>query len=212
MDISPRALTLVTLVAGLGLFAHDEKSATACSCVGPHASFLSPARDVAAPLNAHVRLEVPSSSAATPLVLRAHRGAIVATRTTILPGPTLSTVELTPLTPLAADTRYEVGTIDANQHPPTTIIGTFKTGSLSDTVPPRLDTLGQVRNNLQLGHVGGGMCSIRGPWITISGYRAQDPDRADARLALAVWSADASGRIDTKRAPDALTFPYRDGA
>lgn len=202
---------LFTLVASATFQAASdhENVAHACSCMGPHLTFLSPMRTEAAPRNTHIRLEVPTHQATTPFVVRAHRGAAVATRSEVIAGPELTTVELVPLTALAAETRYEIALIDPNKHPSTTVIGTFKTGTDTDTTPPRLDSLGQVRNHLNIGHVGGGSCSIRGPWITVSGFVAQDPGRPEAALAFAVWKPDPQGRLDTKRAPDALLFPYR---
>jgi hypothetical protein len=33
-------------------------------------------------------------------------------------------------------------------------------------------------------------------------------DRGDDFLAYGVWAADAKGKLDTKRAPDTIIFPY----
>lgn len=152
----------------------------------------------------------PSPASAGSFVLRAHRGATVPTRAEVLSGGGMSVVDLTPLAPLAAVTRYEVATVDPNKHPATTVLGTFKTGTDVDTTPPRLDSVGKIATHLNLGMVGGGNCSIRGPWITLSGYAIQDPGRKDAALGFAIWTADGAGKLDTKRPPDTLLFPFRE--
>jgi hypothetical protein len=204
------SLALFGLVAGAGLTVAHEGTAHACSCVGPALAFLSPVRADAAPLNTHVRLEVPNPTWASTFVLRAHRGAAVPTRAEVLSGGGMSVVDLTPLAPLAAVTRYEVATVDPNTHPSTTVIGTFKTGTAVDTTPPRLDSVGKVTTHLNLGMVGGGTCSIRGPWITLSGYAIQDPGRKEASLAFAIWTPDSGGKLDTNLPPDTLLFPFRE--
>jgi hypothetical protein len=204
---SPRVLLLATAAVTTMLPGADSR---ACSCVGPELAFLSPAQSDAAPLNVHVRLQAPTGGVAgQSFVLRVHGGAPVATQARTFPGPAVTLVELVPAAALAPVTRYEVATVDATKHPATTVIGTFKTGAAADTTAPRLDRVGTVHTHLNT-HFGGGDCSIQGPWITLSGTVARDPDRPDAQLAFGVWKVDKGGRLDTTRPPDALVFPYQD--
>jgi hypothetical protein len=200
------------LALAIALPAH-ERGAAACSCMGPSLAFLTPSGD-AVSRNAIVRIEVPTSSAgagaaqASSIVLREHGGAPVATRDASVPGAEVTLHQITPNDPLKADTRYEIAIVEPTKHPPTTVVGTFKTGSAIDNAPPRLDSIGAKYTHINT-HFGGGDCSIRGPWITLTGVAASDPGRADAQLAFGVWQADASGKLDTKRMPDAFVFPYQ---
>lgn len=193
----------------------DERSALACSCVGPEVVFLGP-KGSDAPINTHVRLDVPSPSAGSYL-LRTHPGygagpAVVApTKASVYAatGSGLETVDLEPLAPLAPRTRYEVVVVNPATHPPNTVVGTFVTGAAADNTPPRFQTLGKVRTKLNQGHVGGGMCSVRGPWLTVSNFAADDPGRPQAQLAFLIWGPDAHGKLDTKGTPSALVRPFR---
>jgi hypothetical protein len=203
----PSPLLLLAIAASAAL---AEPESRACSCVGPQLSFLSPVHADDAPLNVHVRIEAPSSGlSAQTLVLRVHDGSTVAAQVRTIPGPTVTIAELVPAAPLAPLTRYEVATVDATKHPATTVIGTFKTGTSTDTKPPRLERVGRPRTTLNT-QFGGGDCSIQGPWITVGGIVARDPDRPGAQLAYGVWQADKGGKLDTTRPPDALVFPYQD--
>jgi hypothetical protein len=203
----PSPLLLLAIAASAAL---PEPESHACSCVGPQLSFLSPVHADDAPLNVRVRIEAPSSGlSAQTLVLRVHDGATVAAQVRTVPGPTVTIAELVPVAPLAPLTRYEVATVDATKHPATTVIGTFKTGTSADTKPPRLERVGKPRTTLNT-QFGGGDCSIQGPWITVGGIVARDPDRPGAQLAYGVWQADRGGKLDTTRPPDALVFPYQD--
>jgi hypothetical protein len=184
-----------------------EPESHACSCVGPQLSFLSPAHADDAPLNVHVRLEAPSSGlSARALVLRVHDGPTVATQVRTTPGPSVTIAELVPTAALSPLTRYEVATVDTTKHPSTIVIGTFQTGTSTDTRPPRLERVGRPRTTINT-QFGGGDCSIQGPWITVGGIVASDPDRPGAQLAYGVWQADKGGKLDTTRPPDALVFP-----
>jgi hypothetical protein len=203
---------IATLAAlAIALPAH-ERRADACSCMGPTMAFRSPLGD-AVPRSAVVRVDVPTPPAgaaqqAGALILREHGGARVATHESSVAGPEVTLYQIVPNDPLKVDTRYEIAVVDATKHPPTTVIGTFKTGTMIDNAPPRLDSLGAKYTHRNV-HWGGGDCSIQGPWITLSGVVASDPGRADAQLAYGVWQADASGKLDTKRMPDAFVFPYQ---
>jgi hypothetical protein len=128
-------------------------------------------------------------------------------QTRSIPDGSLTLVELTPQSALPSNTRFEVAMVDRNAHPPITVIGTFKTGTAPDTTAPRLDSVGHVGVHLNA-QFGGGMCTIAGPWVTVSGMTVHD-DRADAQLGYAVWGPDAAGRIDTTKNPDAILFPYQ---
>ena len=192
--------------AAIAIASGARHEASACSCVAPHLAFLSPAAPNA-PTNAHVRVEAPSTGLqASRFVLRVHNGATIPTTSKTYPESMISIVELVPSSPLPASTRFEVASIDPSVHPPTTVIGTFTTGTAPDTTPPRLDSLGKQRTRLNA-QFGGGNCSIQGPWIELSDFVAKD-ERADAQLAFGVWAPNASGAIDTTRQPDAILFPY----
>jgi len=191
------AIVLSTLV---------EPHARACSCVGPHLAFLSPTSN-AAPTNAHVIVEAPSSGHQTSqFVLRIHNGATIPTTAKLYSEPVITIVELVPTAPLPASTRFEVAWIEPSQHPPTQVVGTFMTATAPDTTAPRLDSLGKQHTRINAVS-GGGDCSIAGPWIQFDDFIAQD-NRADAQLAFGVWKPNASGVIDTTRQPDVLLFPY----
>lgn len=197
--------TLFAAAIAVALVARHE--AHACSCVGPHMAFLSPNADVPSPTNVHVRIEAPSPNlVASRFVLRVHNGAVIPTTPKTYPEPAITIVELVPNAALPASTRFEVASIDPSVHPPTTVIGTFTTGTATDTTAPRLDSLGKQRTRLNA-FSGGGNCSIPGPWIQFDDFVAQD-DRAGSSLAFGVWAPNASGVIDTTRQPDALLFPY----
>lgn len=206
---------VVGALASLALgSATDERSANACSCAGPEIVYLGP-KGADAPLNAHVRVDVPPGTGGT-YVLRTHPtpaapAVVTPTTTSVYSVGTsgLETVDLTPLASLAPRTRYEVVLVRAGTHPPNTVVGTFVTGTSTDTVAPRFSSLGKVSTRLNLGLVGGGMCSVRGPWLTVSGYGVEDPGRPDARLAFLVWGPDAKGKVDTSTTPSALVEPYR---
>jgi len=174
------------------------RDSDACSCVGQHLTYLSPVSDDA-PTNSRVRVEGPVRGT---LVLRAHGGADVATQLRTIS----SVTELVPGAPLAPSTRYELAVVDSTAHPPTTVIGTFKTGTAPDTTAPRLDNLGHQGTHLNP-HPMGSACQIAGPWITLTNIAVHD-ERDHAQLAFGVWSADTTGRIDTQRPPDAILFPY----
>ena len=199
-----RSALFSAAIAVAVLAKHD--GAGACSCVGPHMAFLSPSTS-AAPTNARVRIEAPSSNLVTSrFVLRVHNGANVGTTVKTYPEAMVTIVELVPNAALPASTRFEVASIDLSVHPPTTVIGTFMTGTAPDTTAPRLDSLGKQRTRINTRY-GGGDCSIAGPWIQLDDFVARD-DRADGQLAFGVWSATPAGVIDTTRQPDVLLFPY----
>lgn len=178
----------------------------ACSCAGPRLVLVGPDRADDVPLNARVRVESPGGTAN--VVLRAHGGAVVPTTARVVaPGGALSTVELTPTAPLTPGVQYEIATIDPTAHPSVIVVGTFKTGSVIDSVPPVLDPLGRAtatRNPRPMGS----MCQVGGPWITIEGVAADDQGRPSARLVFGVWLADASGTVDPKLPPTAIVSAH----
>ncbi len=205
---------VVGALASLALgSATDERSANACSCAGPEIVYLGP-KGADAPLNTHVRVDVPPGTGGT-YVLRTHPtpaapAVVTPTTTSVYSVGTsgLETFDLAPLAPLAPRTRYEVVLVRPGTHPPNTVVGTFVTGTSSDTVAPRLSRVGNVRVHLNGGNVRGGMCTVNGPWLTVSGFAAEDPGRPDARLAFLLWRPDAHGKVDTKATPSALVEPY----
>jgi len=201
-----RTVLFSAAIAFTFLGAMMEPHARACSCIGPHLSYLSPSGTAAA-TNAHVRIMAPSNGLQTSrFVLRVHNGAVIPTTVKTYAEPRVTVVELVPNAALPASTRFEVASIDASEHPPTTVIGTFTTATTADTTAPRLDSLGRQRTRLNT-VFGGGDCSIAGPWIDLDDFVAVE-DHADAQLAFGVWSPSASGVIDTTKQPDVLLFPY----
>jgi hypothetical protein len=194
---------LVTVFfGGALLFVRD---AGACSCVGPEVALLSPDRVDDAPLNVRVRADVPSygSSGAPQVVLRVHGGAVVETTSRSIPSGSVTTVELTPKRPLAAQTRYEIAAVDTSRRPSITIFGTFKTGDATDTVAPKLDTLGVVTAHKATNAISSA-CQASGPWVTLDGVVASDPGRAGAQLGLAIWLGDGAGKVDDTKTPTAI--------
>jgi hypothetical protein len=186
------------------------EDAKACSCVGPHDVLVGPDRAADVALNTKVRLEVPAGTKrANGAVLRVHEGDKVDASVRTFADGSLTFVELTPGKPLSSKTRYEIAIVDPADYPSTTVIGTFETGTTTDTTPPKLDSIGTAvaRGNA---HPGGGDCSIRGPWIDIGPIRAEDPGRPNAKLLFAVWLADASGNIDVAKPPLVLVAPHKE--
>jgi hypothetical protein len=194
---------LTTVLLAATIASHD---AFACSCRGPQLAFLSPWNCDDAPLNVHVWFEAPTGPSTPSLVLRAHRGADVATQVRTYPDTYVTYVEMIPAAPLFPLTRYEVATVNAASHPPVTVLGTFKTASAMDTTPPRFNAIGHQRTRINAVY-GGGDCSIQGPWIELGDLTVHD-DWPDAQLLYGIWSADASGNVNTQRQPDAIAFPY----
>lgn len=179
----------------------------ACSCMGPSAQIVGPDRVDDAALNARVRFEVPYGASTSDAVLRVHEGPKVDTTSRTFVDGSLTFVELSPTKLLAPSTRYEVAVVDPSKFPSTTVLGTFKTGTTSDTVAPKLDALGTAvarGNNV----AGGGDCRIQGPWIEVGPVRVSDPGRPDAKLLFAVWAGDAAGNVDTSKPPTSFVVVH----
>ncbi len=192
------ALAIVLSPAGI-------RHAGACSCIFRRAAILTPDRADGVPVNTRVRLELsPRRGGGRPrIVLRPHGGAEVSAAQRAFSSGALTVVELVPSIPLAADTQYEVALIDADAHPSTLVVGTFRTGTAADTTAPAFDRAGSAtvyKNAMS----GGGDCTVPGPWIEIDGLAASDPSRASAQLLWAVWRADARGTIDTTAPPETI--------
>ena len=199
-----RVLAVVCII-GLGVFARD---AGACSCMPPEPTLLSPQRATDVPINAKVRLEMPSYGVPNAqIVLRVHGGANVDTKSRKTGGQRVEVVELTPLAPLAPDTRYELVTIDAQRHPPNHVLGTFKTAAnaVTDATAPRIDKMGSVfaERTGQLRT----SCSVPGPWIVVNDLWASDPGRPGAQLVYGIWLGDNAGNMDTSKMPTRILRP-----
>jgi hypothetical protein len=194
---------LIALVILSGALVSTEREVGACSCMGPDTTLVAPERVDDAPLNAKIRVEMPSPSST--LVLRVHgrTATVAATARAIATAGSTTFVELTPSAPLEPSTQYEVATVDATQIPPNRVFGTFRTGRSTDTAAPRIDAMGPAVAYKNANPMGS-MCMVPGPWVTIEGVVAEDPGRRDAQLLFAVWLGDASGAIDTKKPPTAL--------
>lgn len=202
-----------SLVAGALMFALVRvEDAGACSCMGPRDVLVAPLRTESAPLNTRVRLETPAGQLANGRVkqplFRVHGGANVETTSRAWADGYLQFFELTPKTPLAPNTQYEVAVVDTAEFPSTTVLGTFKTGTTSDTTAPKLGAIGSATAHGNA-HAGGGDCSITGPWIDIGPVAAEDPGRPDAKLLYAIWVGDTTGNIDTTKPPAGLFTPYQ---
>ncbi len=198
------ALRLVATGAALALvfLARDSE---ACSCAGPRETLLSPTRVDDVPLNAKVRVEAPPSTAggggASKIVLRVHGGKTVDVTARVGKQGSVDLHELTPSGGLAPSTQYEVAVIDPSAHPSTTVIGTFKTGTATDTTAPSLDSI-----NLPPPAASGKVmmltsCSTSGPRVHFESVSSVDPGRPNAQLLYGVWLGDASGKIDTTKPP-----------
>jgi len=207
------AVLPASVLAAFAIASHASvRDAGACSCMSPHAAILTPDRVDDAPLDTKVRLEVPTSVGPVKprVVLRAHGGADVAVTTRTSVNGALDTIELTPSAPLAASTQYEVAVVYDQQHPSTFVLGTFKTGTATDTTPPRIDKLGAVTAQMFGGF--GSSCSIPGPWIDVETIAASDPSRPKAQLVFGVWRGNAAGVIDATKPPEAIVRRgYGDG-
>jgi hypothetical protein len=162
-----------------------------------------------APLNARVRFEVPvrGASGKARSVLRVHGSATeVDAVERRFAGGTVELVELAPRASLASSTQYEVAVVDPDQYPSTVVVGTFKTGTATDTTAPRLKNGGAVEAHRNVQY-GGGDCSIRGPWIDVTGIDAEDPSRPAAQILWGVWESGPSGKIDASKPPAAMIRP-----
>jgi hypothetical protein len=196
--VALEATLLVALAATMPGHAH------ACTCVQAEAALLTPDRGGDVPANTKVRVELPRHRSNADVVLRVHRGAVVATKSTSFPDHRASVVELTPLTPLAPSTRYEVVAIERDAHPPNHVFATFETSAAPalDTTPPKIVRTGSVAHAepFKLARPGG-TCAASGPWVVVRDVVATDPGRPDAHLVYAVWLGDASGKVDGARLP-----------
>jgi hypothetical protein len=204
--MKPAALVLGALAVVPVFLAPELREAAACSCMGPHTEILSPDRLDDAPLNTRVRIEMPGPGVAA--VLRVHGGAEAPTTSRAISAGHYTILELLPKVPLAASSQYEVAMITPNAHPGTHVIATFKTGTTSDTVPPKLDKIGVAaahRNSMY----GGGSCAIPGPWVDVEGLGAEDPGRPAAQLFFGVWQGDAAGRIDATKPPATILRAHK---
>ncbi|WP_146646017.1 hypothetical protein [Labilithrix luteola] len=198
----------VGLVVGFIVANHvaNLPKAEACSCMAPREVLVGPDRVDDAPLNTRVRFEVPSGAKGD-FVLRAYEGARVETTARTFLDGDLTFVELTPKSPLAPFTRYEIAVVRPSEYPCTTVLGTFRTGVVADNLAPKLESVGRAvaRGGA---HPGGGNCSIAGPWIEVGPVKVSDPDQPNARLLLAVWMGDAAGNVDTSKPPTTI-LPIR---
>lgn len=207
LAVAAASAVLVLVLATAG----TERAAGACSCGGPEIALVSPDRVDDAPLNTKIRLELPNAATmrtqpgVTGPYLRTHDGekVVVTTSRAIAPGGWLDSVDLTPTSPLAASTQYEIVMLDPSAIPSAIVIGTFKTATTADTTPPRLDAVG-AGIAFKNAHASGAGCEVSGPWVIVEGIRAEDPGRPDAQLSLAIWLGDASGNVDTRKPPTAI--------
>jgi hypothetical protein len=198
------------VVAGalaLGLVRIED--ARACSCMGPHDTFVGPAGDDV-PIGAVVRVAVPTRSSHAPaaVVVGEVGGSKVDAGVRSWPDGQLTVIELRPTARLKPTTRYEVAVVDPKAYPSTRVFGTFQTGAGEDRTAPKLDAIGTAVAKVNA-HPNGGSCGIAGPWIEIGPVHAEDPGRPNAQLMFAVWAADAAGHIDTAKPPQALVQPYQ---
>lgn len=202
-----RALA-AALLAGAAVFVRD---ASACSCVAPESTLLAPDRVDDAPVNAKIRIEIPSYANAAVPALRVHGGGEIAVRTRRIKGGDVDVLELTPAAPLAAATQYEISTVDRTHHPPVHVLGTFKTAGTAsaDTTAPRFDQLGAPVTSRPGASSMSSSCGVPGPWVTFDEVRLVDPGRPDAQLFVGVWLGDASGRIDETKPPTRMLLAPR---
>lgn len=201
-------------VAALGLGLLRTSDTSACTCLGPQLTIVGPDRVDDAALNVRVRFEVPSRGTpfgAKSAVLRvSDTGAAADVSERDWRDGSNLYVELTPTTSLQPSTRYEVAFVDPDPkaYPKVTVLGTFKTGTATDTTAPVLDAVGAAVAK------GSGAfsttCSVRGPWIAVSGLAAHDPGRPNAKLKYGIWVADAAGHLDTSKPPATLLDPWDD--
>lgn len=184
---------------------HDAR---ACSCVGPQVSLLSPRAGTTPPTTAHVRIFAPSGAGGS-FVLREPGGAPVKAAITRGAMGSVDLLELAPEAPLAPGTRYEIAHVVPERYPSTYVFGTFRTGAGADAAAPRIDALGAVTAQQNL-HAASSACQSGAPYLLVEGLRASDPGGDPARLLLAAWLLDASGKVDVKR-PPAFVTGFGDG-
>lgn len=197
----------------LGLLRLND--ASACTCRGAELDIIGPSHIDDAPLNARIRIEVPSRGtqfqAKSAVVRVSDTGAVADVTERDWKDGSVIFVELTPTKPLATGTRYEVAFIDPDPkaYPKTTVLSTFKTGTAVDTTPPKLDAVGSAVAKGDP-RASGSSCGVQGPWIVVSGIVASDPGRPQAKLMFGIWSADATGNLDTSKPPATLVEKWDD--
>jgi hypothetical protein len=177
---------------------------------------MSPSGTEDASTNTKIRIEVPSpggygGATAQPIV-RVHGGANVEVKSRRIGGRMLDVLELTPASPLTPNTRYEVATIDPQRHPPTHVIGTFKTSVTAtvDTTAPRIDRMGAVVAEKTGRYLTS--CSVPGPWIVAHDLVPSDPGRNNPTIVYGVWLGDNAGNVDTSKPPTRILAPDMGGA
>ena len=181
--------------------AFASHTAQACSCSAPRPHMLSPMREGKAPLNARVRVVVPTYLSGQ-LALRKHDGADVSVKRIDSPLQSSAHVELVPDKPLDADTRYDVAFVNPKEHPSTYIFGTFVTGNALDTTAPVAPKIGKAVVNAHRSSMMTS-CAVHTPWVQVPSSGARDPDRDDARLLHAVWMSNSRGVVDLNAPPTA---------
>jgi hypothetical protein len=190
-------------------------------CMRSPVRILTPNGTREVPLNARVRAEVGNQqvdfSKGARIVLRVPGGAEVpVTSRGPLPDKGISgVVELVPRALLAAGTQYEVALIVPTAYPTTTVFGTFRTGTATDTRKPELDPLAavSVQGVKKPAPSPGGFvvitssCGGDTPHVIIDAVASRDPQRPEAQLLYGVWLGDAAGRIDVTTPPTGIFEP-----
>jgi hypothetical protein len=208
------ALTPVALAAG-ALAVSAPRPAHALSCAGPRIT-MSPAADVAAPLNVRVVITIPLrtgliqkpqelSLVRVDLRERAEPKKSVAVRRNDLGAGEQRQIELVPLAPLKPDVAYEVmlGRPDVSGTPPV-VAGAFRTGQEADEAAPVWN--GVTRATIAprtRGHWG-----PSGPTASFHFAAAGDESTPNEHLRFGVWLPDAAGRFDYNQPPATYTTAH----
>lgn len=190
-------MKLVVWVVALGL-ALQPSSSDACSCASPRVFGL-PADH--ASLDTHVRLWVPPGHATSSFALHEadEPGQQSALERRDSRAASYTVVELIPKQPLRAHTEYVV------RDDTGTVVHRFTTGDATDRAPPTWAGVERVKFVEE--RVRCCRCQTGVPYAAFTMTAPRDDTTRASSIVLAIWQADAKGRIDYAQPPTTI-WPY----
>jgi len=220
----------VLVLVGLVLLVRSDDADASCGYAGV-AWVVPPPIGAQAPLNVHPRVTLHATfrteafclpwtectskaKGAYDLELRKAAGDVVAIEQRESISDSIATIELVPKQALEPSTRYEIRLISSSGATTPRILGTFLTGTTSDTTPPSwrgVTTFARFEGLTSTKH-GGGVVTLSdpadacvGPGVSFRGPSAATDDQTrpeDIRYAFWIAEPDAAA-IDYKKAPNA---------
>lgn len=183
------------------------REAGALSCAQPRVT-MTPAADVAAPLNTHVVITVPPHTevfdkpdgialVSATLRLRGKTEPVPVQRIDLGAGAQRQ-IELAPVAPLRANAQYDVVLVrnDAPAKPPV-FAGSFRTGGDVDQVAPIWNGVERATSEPRTA----GRWGATGPSASFRYVTASDEATPTAQLRFGFWLPDAQGNFDYSRPP-----------